>query len=469
MALISKYCEFVKLSNDGSPSREMVNAAEDYLHEQFPTLADDSDVALQRQFWHLMREQQASNSMAEICLRCYISHQIYQACVDLGAKFGRQHGFNYKALLPIVLGDEVLQNSQYQKKTGSYKSLATTILETYNPDKGLLNTWVSRYVKQHSELKDFLLQHGVFLVSDWALLNDTSLKELQRILAGMYHLATFEVQQACELLVSYHAVYRADRLQFLAGSTLPCQPPTGEQLSRIAEGLKTRIGKTFSNEGVLKQLQFVAAKLREYRIIARGGAIKTLSYHQEEVEPIFERQQVMSNNEDQEENEFIHLYQQQLIESLDQALAQVIEEFIIKVQRRRPSEVEAFIKGLELFHCRGESMTQIARQIGVEQQYKVTRLLKLNDLRADVRQRLLMILRSKVIDIAKQFIDIEQLQCLDQKIDEALDEQINKIIAQAESEARNPVRNQPLKSLFAHRLCLCLDKRGLTGTGQSGA
>lgn len=464
MVSISKYCEFVKLSNDGSPSREMVNAAKDYLHEQFSTLAEDSDVALQRQLWHSMREQQASNSMAEICLRCYISHQISQACVDLDIKFGKQHGFNRNDLLPIVLGDEVLQSFKHQKKTGSYQSLATTILRTYNPDKGSLNTWVSRYVKQHSELKHFLLQHGVFLVSDWALLNDTNLKELQRILTGMYHLATFEVQQACELLVSYHAVYRADRLQFLAGSTLPCQPPTGEQLSRIATDLKTRTGKTFSNEGVLKQLQFIAAKLREYRIIARGGAIKTLSYHQEEVEPIVERQQVTSNNEDQEENEFIQLYQQQLKESLDEALSQVIEEFIIKIQRRRPSQVESFIKGLELFHCRGESMTQIAPQIGVKQQYEVTRLLKLNDLRVDVRQRLLIILRTKVIDIAKQFTDIKQLQILD----EALDEQITKIIAQAESETRNPVRNQPLKSLFAHHLCLCLDKRNLTPNSCTG-
>lgn len=322
-----------------------------------------------------------------------------------------------------------------------------------------MNTWVSRYVKQHPDLKKFLLEHGVFLVSDWALLNDTNPKELQRILTEMYHLVTDEVNKACELLISYHAVYRADRLQQLAGSTLPCQPPTSEQLSRIAEDLKTRMaGKNLSNEAVLRQLQFVAAKLREYRIIARGGAIKTLSYNQKEVEPIVEHKQAISNNEDEEENEFIKLYQKELIESLDQALSLVIEEFTAKLQRRRPSQVESFIKGLELFHCRGESMTHIAPQINLNKQYEVTRLLKLNDLRADVRQRLLLILRTKVIDIAKQFTDIEQLQTLDEKIDEALSEQITKIITEAESETKNPVRDQPLKSLFAQRLCFYLDK-----------
>lgn len=459
MVVIYKYCEFVKLSNDGSYSREMVIAAKDYLYKQFSTLAGDSDVALQRQLWHFMRERQASNNMAEICLRCYISHQVYQACFDLGAKFGKQHGFHYKDLLPIVLGDEVLQSSHNQRRNGSYESLATTILRTYNPAKGSLNTWVSRYVKQHSELKHFLLEHGVFLVSDWALLNDTNYKELQRILINVHNLAKSEVERDCELLVSYHAVYRADRLQHLAGSTLPCQPPTDEQLSRIAKDLQTRTGNNFSNEVVLKRLQFIAAKLRSYRIVARGGAAKTLSYHQEEVQPLVEQQYAISNNEDQEQNEFLQLYQQQLIESLDEALAQVIEEFTAKLQRRRPSDVESFIKGLELFHCRGESMTQIAPQIGVTQQYKVTRLLQLNDLRAGVRQKLLMILSKKVIDIAKQFTDIEKLQTLDNKVKEALDEQITKIMTIAESETRNPVRNQPLKSLFAHRLCVCLDNK----------
>jgi hypothetical protein len=441
----------------------MVIAAKDFLYKRFPTLADDSDVALQRQLWNFTREQQANNSMAEICLRCYISHQIYQACVDIGAKFGKQHGFNYEDLLLIVLGDEVLQSSQYQQiKTSSYKSLATTILKTYNPDKGSLNTWVSRYVKQHPEVRKFLLQHGVYLVSDWALLNDTSLKELQRILTSMYNLATLEIKHACELLVSYHAVYRADRLQLLTGLTLPCQPPSGEQLSRIADDLQTRTGKKLSNEAVLKQLQLIAAKLREYGIVARGGAIKTLSYHQEEVQPIVEHQQAVSNNEDQEENEFIKLYQQQLIESLDEAFSKVVENYIASLQRRRPSQVEPFIKGLQLFHCRGESMSQIAPQINLAKQYEVTRLLKLNDLRADVRQRLLLILASKVIEIAKLFTDVKQLENLDKKIEEALSEQIDKIITQAESEARNPVRNQPLKSLFAHRLCLYLDKRNLS-------
>ncbi|MBF2063586.1 MAG: hypothetical protein IGS39_04020 [Calothrix sp. C42_A2020_038] len=436
----------------------MIIAAKDYLQQQFPRLADVTDAEIQRQLWQQMRVQAAS-SIAEICLRCYVSNQIYQVCFDLGAKFGRQNGFTYQELLPLVLADEVLLTTQ-TGKASSYESLATTILKTYNPDKGSLNTWISRYVKQHPDIKRFLLQHGVFLVSDWALLNDTNPKELGRILTQMYRLPALEISCACELLVSYHAVYRSDRLQQrLKGSTLPCQAPTDEQLSRIGQDLQARTSKSLSNDTILMRLQSIGAKLRRYRIAAQGGAIKTLRYDQPEIQPMVEREATTLDNQDQEENEFIKIYQQQLVESLDQSLSEVIEEFINKMQRRRPSNVEALLKGLKLFHCRGESMTQIAPQIGLTKQYEVTRLLKLNELRADVRQRLLNILRTKVIDIAKQFTNIEQLHLLDQKIEEALQEQITKIIEQAESEGRNPVRNQPLRSLFAHRLCLYLDQR----------
>jgi hypothetical protein len=457
---VSKYCEFVKLSNNGRRPVKMVIAAKDYLQSQFPTLADVPDAAIQRHLWQQMQAGQPNSSTAEVCLRCYISNQIYLVCVDLGTKFGQQNGFNHQDLLPLVLGDEVLhQMHQEAVKTSSYKSLATTILKTYNPDKGSLNTWVSRYVKQHPDVKRFLLAHGVFLVSDWALLNDTNCKELQRIFTQMYCLASLEIQQACELLVSYHAVYREDRLQQrLTGSTLPCQAPSNEQLLRIAAYLQNRTGKKLSSEAVLTQLQSIAAKLRQYRIVAQGGANRTLSSNQEQIQQLVERQAI-SNNDNQEENEFLKLYQHQLVESLDQTLSEVIEEFIIKLQRRRPSSVEAFIRGLELLHCRGESMTQIAPQINLSQQYEVTRLLKLNELHTDVRQRLLNILRIKVIDIAKQFTDIEQLHILDKKIEVALEEQIDKIIAHTKSEAKSPVRNQPFRSLFAHRLCHYLDTR----------
>ncbi len=442
----------------------MMVVARTYFHSLFPEKVEVGDATIQRQLWQQMRvnnqtDTDASN-LPEICLRCYISHRIYQVCFDLGTKFGSRNGFSCEDLLPFVLDDEVLLAAQTQQTRpgSSYQSLATTVLKTFDPARGSLNTWVSRYVKQHPELKRFLLQHGVFLVSDWALLNDTNSKEVQRIFTEMYRSAKIEIQQACDLLISYHAVYRQDRIeQRLTGGTLPCQPPTLEQLTRIANHLQTLSGKKLSTEVVLNQLSAIASKLRRYRIAAQGGSVSSVSFDQTDVQAIVERSQI--HQDDEEQNEFLNLYQNQFRESLDQAISQAVNDFINKLQRKRNTVEESFIKALHLFHCQGESMNQIAPQIGLTKQYEVTRLLKLSELRADIRQKLLLILRDHVIDLATHFANSERLQSLDQQVEAILNEQISDMIQQAESEVKNPIRNQPLPSLLARRLCYYLNSR----------
>lgn len=449
----------------------MIVAAQTYFHSLFPQVAQKvevSDAAVVRSLWQQMREPKETDTdkgyLAQICLRCYISHQIYQVCLDLGTKFGNRNGFTCQDLLPFVLDDEVLLATPTQQQRlksnstqSSYQSVATTVLKTFDPAKGSLNTWVNRYVKQHPELKRFLLQHGVFLISDWALLNDTNSKQLQKILTDMYRLTSIEIQQMCELLVSYHAVYRQDRLsQRLAGATPACQPPTDEQLTRIAGELYTQTNRILSNKAILNQLSAIATKLRQYRIAAQGGSVASVSFDRPEIQPMVERSQVI---QDEEQIEFIKLYQNQFIECLDKTISQVIEDFISKLQRKRSAVEQSFLTALQLFHCQGQSMTQIAPQIGFKKQYEVTRLLKLNELRADIRQHLLVKLRDRVLDTAKLFANSERLQNLDQQVELILDEQISGIISEAESEVKNPIRNQPLRGLLARRLCRYLDSR----------
>ncbi len=445
----------------------MVVAAQTYLQKQgLAQKVEVSNAALVRSLWQQMREPIETDTderyLAEICLRCYISYQIYQVCLDLATKFGNRNGFTCQDLLPFVLDDEVLlatpkgQRSKRALTQSSYQSLATTVLKTFDPAKGSLNTWVNRYVKQHPELKRFLLQHGVFLISDWALLNDINSKQLQKILADMYCLTSVEIQQMCELLVSYHAVYRQDRLsQRLVGATLPCVPPTDEQLTRIAGELHTRTNRILSAGAILNQLQALATKLRQYRIAAQGGSVSSVSFDQPEIQPMVERSQVTVD--DSEQIEFIKLYQTQFLECLDEAISQVINDFISKFKPKRSFDEQSFITALHLFHCQGQSMTQIAPQIGLKKQYEVTRLLKLNELRVDIRQHLLVMLRDRVLDTAKLFADSECLQSLDRQVKVILDEQISGIISEAEFEVKNPIRNQPLRGLLARRLCRYLD------------
>ncbi|MEM7557059.1 MAG: hypothetical protein AAF378_23815 [Cyanobacteria bacterium P01_A01_bin.84] len=476
MSHISYYWNFVKVNSNGKCKIEMLTAARAYFKKQFRDSADDvevADTAIIRQLWQNKHSQVGEDwGFAEICLRCYISQQIYRVCFDLGVKFGSSHSFHAKDLFPLVLDDQITLNtsqsntSQLYKsqsntsQSSAYQSLATNVLQTFNPTKGSLKTWISRYVKQHSEIKQFLMQHGVYLISDWALLNDTSLKQLQRILTQMYQLASVEIQQSCELLTSYHAVYREDRLQKrIQGITLPCKSPTNKQLQQISQDLQTRTSINLNTKLILKKLQLTATRLRQYKIAISGGSVASVSFDREEIQPIIESSLASQTDTDKEQIEFMKLYQTEFITSLDKAIFEVIKNYVSHLQRKRKSLEEEFIKGLHLFHCQGKSMSQIAPEIGFKKQYEVTRLLKLNQFRADIRQSLLINLRNSVMDIAQEFTDSDRLQNLDKQIELILDEQISTIIQEAESEVRNPVRNQPLRNLIARRICNYLNNR----------
>ncbi len=106
-------------------------------------------------------------------------------------------------------------------------------------------------------------------------------------------------------------------------------------------------------------------------------------------------------------------------------------------------------------------MTEIAKALNLQAQFHVSRLLKLKDFRADVRQQLLVRLRDRVINRAKAYTDAKRLQTLNQQIEEALDEQITAVIQEAATEASTATitKNQLTTSLFAQRLCRHLDTR----------
>jgi hypothetical protein len=447
----SNYWQLVKLDSAGRRRVEIMTSAKNYLYEQFPNWMEQAEVpdtTIQRELWQRF---QSGEALAELCLRCFISYQVDQACRNLSLKFGNRNGFTYSDLLPFVLDDD----GRSQKP--DVRSLWKTILHSFDPAKAALGTWVSLQVKQHSELKRFLLEHGVYIASDWAILNDTRAKQLQQILSEGYQFLEPEVQYNVELLQSFHAVYREDRLkQKLSGARQLCQPPTTEQLNRIASELYDRTQKRVNPEVILNQLNAIASKLRRVRILARGGAVEAVSLDQPEMRPIVD--QIQSPCEEDEILDFLRFYQAQFLISLDRAIAQVIPTVLETLQRKRKPE-EAFLTALHLFHCQGQSMSEIAPQVGLKKQYEVTRLLKLADLRADIRQRSLSDLRSLVIDKAKLYAAVDRLQQLEQKVDSILDEQLSSVIEEAESEAQSPIRNQPFRSLLARRLCHYLASR----------
>ena len=161
------------------------------------------------------------------------------------------------------------------------------------------------------------------------------------------------------------------------------------------------------------------------------------------------------SDEPDEQTEFIKFYRQQLRICLDKALVQVINERVTRINRTDPEKAQKFLTALQLFHCQGISMTEIAPIVNLPAQFNVSRLLKLKEFRADVRQRLLVLLSARIVEQAKAYNNPEQ----DKQIEAALDEQINVVIQEGRKEASTPTlaRINNTKSLFAKRLCCLLD------------
>ncbi len=453
MSTIAWYWGFNRLSTDGKTLVEEKAEAKIFIQEQCLNVVNQIPLnhsAIQRHLFALFRE---NHLLAEICLRCFISEQIKQACINLELNFGKNYQFSCGDLFPFVL-DDTLDHSK-RPKAKEYTSMSTKILQTFEPERASLATWTNRLVRYEPNLNRFLLECGLYLVSDWAILNDTSSKQLRRILKEYHYFNDPEISQACLLLEAYHRIYTQDRLAVRkAGVQGKCLIPSSAQLQRIAEFL----GLSLSPEKTLTQLNYLAEKLREYRIFIRGGKPKQDSLDYPDISIKVEQRQVNSlqdDSEEQEQQEFLSRYRQKFLDCLEQAIAQIVPQWL---NQQKESKKQEFLTALKLFHCQGYSMSEIASNIGFKAQYQVTRLMQLKNFRSDIRQQILQDLRPQILEMATNYTNPAQLCQKEQQVERALEEQVTSLVEEDKTEA-SMARNQPLKSIFAQSLCRYLDQR----------
>jgi hypothetical protein len=477
MTAASRYWKLVRLDARGRRKVEEIVSAKAFFQQQFPELATQMDVpdaVIQRQLLALLHQASEapvddSYLNAEQCLRCFISSQIEQVCLLLEVQFGRERGFTRHDLFPFVLDDTLdnLRRTTARVSSSSnptaYTPMAMKILQTFEPERASLSTWTARLVKHHRELNAFLLERGVYLVSDWAILNDTTAKQLQRILAEFHQQTPGEIERSSLLLASYHAVYRRERIELRSsGVRGKCPPPSREQLQQMAHLFAQNAKLTLRAEQILERLQTLAECLRQYRIYARGGFSQPKSLDNPDIRIKVEQQQVSGSNSEteaeQEQAEFLGRYRQQFLHCLAGAISQVTQARSSYLQRQDPQKAQQFWQALELFHCQGRSMGEIAPEIGLQAQYQVTRFLKLKEFRADIRQRMLKDLPALIKGIAANYADPDWLQEREQQIETVLNEQVDALMQEAETEVSLAGRRSP-SSIFARHLCRYLALR----------
>ena len=168
---------------------------------------------------------------------------------------------------------------------------------------------------------------------------------------------------------------------------------------------------------------------------------------------------VASNESDSysDRSDFLKSYQQQFQQSLERFIKYVISTRLAKFKGKKAAKAPQFLTALELFHCQGESMNAIAPTIGLQAQYQVTRLLKLKELRADIRHKMLQLMG----DWVKTQSEFEQPQLLksrEQEIEAALGEQIDLVLEAAAKEVNVADSTQ---SILAKGICDYLNSQSI--------
>ncbi len=461
----SRYWKLVRI--DAGENRKILEipAARSFFVQIFGELTQDdvSDSDIQRQLLHLYQNASGQTALlAERCLLCFLSGILEQGCLQLERNFGEKYNFNCSDLYFVFDDDGKLS------PVSDYKCFSRKILQSFDSQQSSLATWAMIRVKQHPELNKFLLERGVHLISDWAILNDTQPKQLERILKEFHTLSDGEIQEAQNLLHSYHTVYRVQRLQQIRKKVRStCAEPTFAQAQDIAQNVNNKIGRLFDAETVIIKLKTLASQLREYRIYVRGGSLpaKSLDAVNEadynsllETIPAPYSSDVTDSND--EHAEFLQYYRHQFQISLQSALAKVTESRVRQLQRKKGDKAQIFLTALELSQCQKLAMKEIAEQLGMRAQDAVTKLLKLTELRTDVQQEMLLILKDSVKEKAKVYADVQALKKLDEQLTIILSSEISKIIENSAIQSRT-MKIHLKRDIFAESLCEYLSNRKL--------
>ncbi|MBD2492003.1 hypothetical protein [Aulosira sp. FACHB-615] len=468
MSEASRYWQLVRIDAGGNRKTQEIPAAKSFYTQLFEQLTSDDvpDTYIQRQLLDLYRHRSGDTALfAERCLLCFLSWIIEQGCLQLERKFGQNHNFTASDLFPYVLDDDG------KLSVGVYQCFSQKILQSFDPQQSSLTTWAIMKLKQHPELNKFLLECGVYLISNWAILNDTQPKQLERIFKEFHvfsqgGLSDTAIKEAQSILESYHNIYRLQRLQQRRkGLRSKCIAPDTQQLQDIAQDIQKHTGQLFEIEVLSQKLQKLAAQLREYRIYVRGGSVQTSSldavyggkYNSliEEI-PAPETNTILEENDEQ--TEFLKFYRHQFQLGLQQALAQVIESRVRYLERKKGDKSKMFLTALELSQCQKLAMNEIAEFLGLRAQYSITKLLKLQDLRTDVGQEMWVILKGSVIEKAKIYADIQALKNLDEQLKVILLEEIRQMIKNSEIQSRT-MKNHLKADMFAEQLCEYLQTR----------
>jgi hypothetical protein len=411
-------------------------------------------------------EDAIARAKAGLCLRCYVSRPILNACRKIDSLFGAQKCFTYQDLLPFVLNDDgetlvllddnnktqVVLDSNGKPRTAQYKFFSMEILQTFKPDSKTsmsLDNWVYLQTKQNSEIKNFLAEFGFKNLSDWALLNRASKTQLEQLSEHDRH-----------LVEAFHNVYRRDRRQ-QKQSAAKCADPSRAQLHEMLVHLQKQNIEIDDPAQLMAALKQVASRLRQYDIWNSREPLEIYNPDDSNYTPRSDLPHESYDAQELEQRELLMFLQEQLKTALVQAIEKGIGDRIsaLKNSKYAPFAVQ-LIPGLQQYYVEGLSLKEIAPQLGMTSWDQARRVLNPGDLLNTVRTLTLQQVLERVLDKANRMgltripPEPDYLKTLMAQIEVFADAEI---FREAAEEIRSG-KNRSMQSVYAHSLRLSFAK-----------
>ncbi len=347
---------------------------------------------------------------AGLCLRCYVSEPILKECKKIDSLFSGEKQFTYRDLLPFVLNDDgeklivldpagntqLMVDDDSKMKVSDYKFFSVTVLQTFNADlqcRMSLDNWTYLQTKQNPELKKFLSEFGFKHLSDWALLNRTRNKQLQRLTA-----------QECCTVEAFHAVYRRDRQQQKNRGAKKCPDPTNDQLQEMLTYLQQREFWIDTPLQLMKELKQIAVQLRKYDI---WSSRESLDMYDAESGTYVPRRDLSTDSLDEvdiEQQDFLRFLHEHLYLTLTETIKQQVEANIQKLQKsnKYASFAAKYIQGLRLYYFQAMSLKDIAPELEMTSWDQARRILNPGELLSKVRAKTVEQMLESILKLAAE-------------------------------------------------------------------
>jgi hypothetical protein len=474
-------------------------------------VSDTNDEYIQTNLWRLCRVQEPEmRYKAALNLRCYISHELKKACLNLVRKYGSQRHLTWKLtceeLFQCVLDDEgkllrfILNNENgllqferdkeqrllvldnHGKLQPEYQPFTFRVLQTFdpnrNPRKSLAN-WVYLLVGQDKEIKRIFREHGIHRINPWVLLSKTKPEQLQRI-EELYKFPSNQIKQDVLVLKILRQVHQQEQFQRRSNGVGERGELkiTNSLIKKMLPLLQEQQSPIASLESLVSKLESIFKFLAQYKnqsssSVSLDAPISGTEGSLHEVLPCYTFTNDLEQLERLEiekfycqiQQSFQPLYHRQRIELLNHALKETILNRLayLKNSHRMSCKSLKYVPALRHFYRDGLTQMEIVSLVKLRDQNDLSRLLDLKNLITDSMQRMLVLLSDIFLDWVRNSPELELAQKLKEEPDigsNLLQEEtrdIESLFKQAVAEIHNS-KNRSRNSLVARQICYLLEQ-----------